>query len=87
MQKLKIHLLRTQSSKVFPLKHGVGQNTAKHVLPTTKDFFSILVSTLPAHSPAFFKNISPLFPVLAVANIGSCVGSQDKIGHPAGRSR
>ena len=32
----------------------------------------------------FFQNLSRLFPVLAVANTGSCVGPQNKIGHPAG---
>ena len=29
----------------------------------------------------------PSFPVLAVVNTGSCVGPQNKIGHPARRSR
>ena len=32
----------------------------------------------------FFQNLSRIFPVLAVADSGSCVGPQDKIGHPAG---
>ena len=32
----------------------------------------------------FFQNLSRFFPVLAVANTGSCVGSQNKTGHPAG---
>ena len=32
----------------------------------------------------FSKNLFPFFPVLPVANTGSCVGPQDKIGHPAG---
>ena len=32
----------------------------------------------------FFQNLSQFFPVLAVANTGSCVGPQNKIGHPAG---
>ena len=31
----------------------------------------------------FFQNLSDFFPVLAVANTGSCVGPQNKIGHPA----
>ena len=29
----------------------------------------------------FFQNLSQFFPVLAVANTGSCVGPQNKIGH------
>ena len=32
----------------------------------------------------FFQNLSRFFPVLAVANSGSCVGPQNKIGHHAG---
>ena len=34
---------------------------------------SLLISTLPVHSPAFFQNISRFFPVLALAKTGSCV--------------
>ena len=32
----------------------------------------------------FFQNLSQFFPVLAVANTGSCIGPQNKIGHPVG---
>ena len=32
----------------------------------------------------FFQNLSHFFPVLAVANTGSCVGRQIQIGHPVG---
>ena len=40
---------------------------------------SLLISTLPVHSPAFFQNLSLFFfPVLAVANTGSCVAPQIK---------
>ena len=35
---IKSHLLRTQSSKVLPLKPGVGQNIAMPALPTARDF-------------------------------------------------
>ena len=31
----------------------------------------------------FFQNLSRFFPVLALANTGSCVGPQNKIGQPA----
>ena len=44
---------------------------------------SLLISTLPVHSPAFFPNLSRAFPVLAVASTGSRVSAQNKIGHPA----
>ena len=48
---------------------------------------SLLISTLPAHSPTFSQNLSRVFPVLAVPITGSCVGPQTKVGHPAHRYR
>ena len=66
-QKLKSHLVRTQSLNVLPLKPGVGQYIAIHATLTARDFF-LLISTLPVHSPAFCPNLSQFFPVLAVAN-------------------
>ena len=38
-QKLKSHLLRTQSLKVLPLKPEVGQYIVIHATLTAKDFF------------------------------------------------
>ena len=85
-QKLKSHLLRTQSLKVLTLKPGVGQYIAMHATLTARDFF--LVSFY-AFCPFtyIFPNLSRVFPVLAVANTGSCVGPQNKIGQPAHRYR
>ena len=37
----------------------------------------------PSHLHFFFQNLSRVFPVLAVADTGSCVGPHNKIGHPA----
>ena len=85
MQKLKSHLIRTQSLKVLPLKPGVGQYTATHATLIARDF--LLIFILLVHSPAFFQSLSRVFPVLAVANTGSCVGPHNKIGHPARRYR
>ena len=84
-QKLKSHVLRTQSLKVLPLKPGVGQYIAIYATLTARDFF--LAKFLPFRSIHlhFFHNLSWDFPVLAVANTGSCVGPQNKIGHPAAR--
>ena len=65
-QKVKSHLVRTQSLNVLPLKAGVGQYIAIDATLTARDFF--LISTLPVHSPAFFPKPVPIFPVLAVAN-------------------
>ena len=39
MQKLKSHLLRTQSLKVLPLEPGVGQYVAMHATLAARDFF------------------------------------------------
>ena len=38
-QKIKSHLMRTQSLKVLPLKPGVDQYTALHATLTARDFF------------------------------------------------
>ena len=62
-QKLKSHLVRTQSLNVLPLKHGVDQYEAIRATLT-----SLLISTLPVHSPAFFPKHLPISPELAVAN-------------------
>ena len=78
-QKLKSHLLRTQSLKVLPLRPGVGQYIAAHATLAAR--YISLLSSLSVHSSAFFQNLSQVFPVLAVAL--ACVGLQNKIGHPA----
>ena len=39
MQKLKSHLVRTQSSNVLLLKRGVGQYIAIHAALSARDFF------------------------------------------------
>ena len=41
---------------------------AMHATLTARNFSSLLISTLPVHSPAFFPKPLPIFPVLAVAN-------------------
>ena len=60
-QKLKSHLIRTQSLEVLPLKPGVGQYIAMHATLTTVDFF--LAKFLPFHSIHlhFFKKPLPSF--------------------------
>ena len=72
MQKLKSHLVRTQSLNVLPLKPGVGQYIAIHATLTARDFF--LAYFYPS-SPftCIFSKISPDFVLfcffaLAVAN-------------------
>ena len=58
-QKLKPHLLSTQSLKVLPFKAGVGQYIATHATPTARDF--LLISTPPVQIPAFFPKPLPSF--------------------------
>ena len=84
MHKLKTHLLRTQGSKVLPLKPGAGQYITMHATSTARDFF--LAKFYPAGPFTcifFFQTQSWVFLVLAVASTGSCVGPQDKMDHPA----
>ena len=84
-QKLKIHLLRTQTSKVLRLKPGAGLCIAMHATPTARNFF--LANFYPpdpfTYFSSFFQKASRVFPVLAVAKTGSCMGPQNKIGHPS----
>ena len=47
-------------------------------------FLPCLFPPFPSIHLHFFQNLSRFFPVLAVANAGSCVGPQNKIGHSAG---
>ena len=55
------------------------------ILHSLAGISSLLISTLPVHSSAFFfTKQSRVLPVLDVANTGSCVDPQTKIGHPAG---
>ena len=64
-QKLKPHLVRTQSLNVLPLKPGVDQYIPIHLLPGNSSW---LISTLLVHSLAFFPKPLLISPVLAVAN-------------------
>ena len=84
MQKLKSHLVRTQSLNVLPLKPGVGQYIAIHATLTARDFFLAYFYPSGPFTCIFFQNLSQFFPVLAVANAGSCVDPQNKIVHPVG---
>ena len=82
-EKLKSHLLRTQSLKVLPLKPEVRQYIAVHARLTARDF--LLANFYPPGPfTCIFSTTSPEFPVSAVANSGSCVGPHNKADHPAG---
>ena len=59
-QKLKSHLVGTQSLNVLPLKPGIGQYTAI-MLRLLPGISTLLISTLRVHSPAFFQKPLPVF--------------------------
>ena len=82
-QKLKSHLVRTQSLNVLPLKPGVGQYIAIHATLSVRDFF--LAYSYPSGPfTCIFSKPSPDFSCWLLLAHGSCVGPQNKIGHPAG---
>ena len=66
------------------LKPGVGQYIAMHATLTARDFFLANFYPSGPFTCSFSKTSPRVFSVLAVAKTGSCVGQQDKIGHPAG---
>ena len=83
MQKLKSHLVRTQSLNVLPLKPEVGQYIAMYGTLTAREFF--LAYFYPS-SPftCIFSKTSPDFSLCWLwLTHGSCVGPQNKTGHPA----
>ena len=84
-QKLKTHLLRSQSSKVSLSNPAVGQNIYIYSSPAATDFFraNFYFSYPFTFFFSFFQNVSRVFPVLAAANAGSCGGLHNKLGHPA----
>ena len=82
-QKLKSHLVRTQNLNVLPLKPGVGQYIAMHATLTARELFLTYFYPSGPFTCIFSKTSPDFFPVLALANTGSCVGPQNRVGHPA----
>ena len=70
--------------KVLPLKPGVGQYIATYAMLTARDFF---LANFYSSGPFTYIFVCVVVLVLAVANTSSCVGPQNKIGHPAHRYR
>ena len=83
-QKLKSHLMRTQSLNVLPLKPGVGQYIAIHATLTARDFFLACFYTSGPFTCIFSKTSPDFSLYLLWLTHGSCVGPQNKVGHPAG---
>ena len=69
--------------KGAPCKSLVGQYIAIHATLTARDFFLANFYPSGPFTSIFFQNLSRVFLVLALANTGSCVGPQNKIGQPA----
>ena len=66
-QKLKSHLVRTQSLNILPLKPGVGQDIAIHATLSARDFFLAYFYPSGPFTCIFSKPLL-ISPVLAVAN-------------------
>ena len=84
---IKVPSVENAELNVLPLKPGVGPYIAIHATLIARDFFFAYFYPSGPFTCIFSKTSLIFFffgPVLAVANTGSCVGSQNKIGHPAG---
>ena len=74
-QKLRVPSDENTELKGSPFKDWSSQYIARHAMPGIS---SLLISTLPVRSPAFFSKPLPSFSCV------SWVGPQNKIGHAAG---
>ena len=54
-----------------------------HATLTARDFFLVCFYPSGTFTCMFSKTSPDFFPVLALANTGSCVGPQNKLGQPA----
>ena len=83
-QKLKSHLVRTQSLNGLSLKPGVGQYIAIHATLTARDFSLAYFSPSSPFTCIVSKTSPDFFLCWLWLTHGSCVGPQNKIDHPAG---
>ena len=83
-QNLKSYLVRTQSLIVLPLKPGVGKYLPIHAALTARDFFLDYFYPSGPFTSSFSQNLSRFFLCWLWLTHGSCVGLQNKIGHPTG---
>ena len=83
---IKVLLLRNpELTNILHLEPGAGQNIATHALPTATNFFLVLVSTFPVHSPSCFSSESShsVLTALVLANaVFRRLVLRNKIGHP-----
>ena len=81
----KIEVLSDENTELkgSPLKPGVGQYIAMHATLTARGFF--LANIYPSGPfTCIFPKLLPSFSCVSCGKTGSCVGPQNKIGHPAG---
>ena len=81
-QKLKSHLI-TQSLSILTLEPGVGQYIAIHAMLTAMDVFLANFYPFGPFTFIFSTNSPEFFLCWLWLTYGSCVGPQNKIGHPA----
>ena len=84
-QKLRSHMLRIQSSKVLPLKPGVGQYITLHATVTARDFFlANFYPPGPFTCIFFLQNLTRVFPVLArrIDQVTLLVVTDNRYGFP-----
>ena len=74
MQKLKSHLVRTQSLNVVPFKPGVGQYVAIHATLTARDFFLAYFYLSGPFTCIFFQNLSRFLLCWLWLTHSCCVG-------------
>ena len=65
------------------LTYGVPHTVVYRATLTARDFFLAYFYPSSTFTCIFSKTSPDFFPALALANAGSCVGPQDKIGQPA----
>ena len=80
---IKVPSARTQSLNVLLLEPGVGQYIAIHATLTARNFFLAYFYPSGPFTCIFFQNLSRFFLCWLWLTHGSCVGPQNKIGHPA----
>ena len=80
---IKVPSVENTELKGFPFKTWSRSVYSHTCYAYWKGFLPCLFLPFRSIHLHFFQNLSRVFPVLAVANTGSCIGLQNKIRHPA----
>ena len=76
--------IKVPSGETTELKRSPFKAWSRSCYAYCQGFLPCLILPIRSIHLHFLQNLSRCFPVLAVADTGSCVGPQNKIGHPAG---